>query len=211
MKKLDIVYEDEEVLVLNKESNLLTIATEKEKNKTLYHYCREYLNRKNEKIFIVHRLDKDTSGIVIFAKSIRVKTILQKEFERREVLRKYECVVKEKLKEDYHKLVKQYLFFDKKSGLSVPTKDKRKGKEAITEFKFSSLTDEGSCLDITIFTGRQNQIRAALKTLSLTLLGDKKYAKDNSSFMHLNFYHLSFKTGVLKKKNTFEIKRKFIA
>ena len=72
-------------------------------------------------------------------------------------------------------------------------------------------TDEGSCLDITIFTGRQNQIRAALKTLSLTLLGDKKYAKDNSSFMHLNFYHLSFKTGVLKKKNTFEIKRKFIA
>ena len=70
MKKLDIIYEDKELLVVNKPSKLLTVGTEKNKEHTLYHEVREYIRKKNQKVFIVHRLDKDTSGIVLFAKTL---------------------------------------------------------------------------------------------------------------------------------------------
>ena len=66
MKKLDIIYEDKNILVINKPAKLLTIADNKERVKTLYHEVREYLHKKNQKVFIVHRLDKDTSGIILF-------------------------------------------------------------------------------------------------------------------------------------------------
>lgn len=77
MKKLDIIYEDKFILAVNKPHNLLTISTEKEKDKTLYHEVLTYIKKKNQKIFIVHRLDKDTSGIVLFAKNEKIKNYLQ--------------------------------------------------------------------------------------------------------------------------------------
>ena len=78
-EKLDIVYEDKDLLVVNKPSGLLTIATDKEKEKTLFHKVYLYLKKKNKnnKIFIVHRLDKDTSGLVLFAKNEDLKIKLQ--------------------------------------------------------------------------------------------------------------------------------------
>ena len=78
MKKLNIIYEDKEILVVNKPSKLLTVGTDKERERTLYHEVREYLHKKNQKVFVVHRLDKDTSGIVLFAKNPRLKELLQK-------------------------------------------------------------------------------------------------------------------------------------
>ena len=196
--RLEIIYEDDKVIVVFKKSGYLTIATEKEKIKTLYHDVKEYLNKKKQKVFIVHRLDKDTSGLVIFAKDIDYKCKLQKEFEEHNVVRLYECCVKEKVNPSYKKKVRQFLFYDLKSGLSFPTTNKKRGKEAITEVEFSNYLNDYSVLKIHILTGRQNQIRVALKTLKLTLIGDKKYANDSSSFMHLNFYYLKFNNPVLK-------------
>ena len=74
-KKMDILYEDKYLIIINKPSNLLTISTEKEKENTLYHKVFDYLKKKNKnnKVFIVHRLDKDTSGLVVFAKDDKVK------------------------------------------------------------------------------------------------------------------------------------------
>ena len=82
-KKMDILYEDKELLVINKPAGLLTIATDKEKERTLYHQAREYVKKQNpkNKIFIVHRLDKDTSGVVVFAKNEKLKLLLQKNWE----------------------------------------------------------------------------------------------------------------------------------
>ena len=78
-EKLDILYEDKFLIIVNKKSGILTIANDKEKEKTLYHEVHEYLWRKNKnnKVFIIHRLDKDTSGIVIFAKNDKIKKIMQ--------------------------------------------------------------------------------------------------------------------------------------
>lgn len=207
---LDIIYEDNNIIAVNKSNNLLTIATEKENIKTLYHYVRVYLNNKNEKVFIVHRLDKDTSGIVLFAKNIKFKTLLQKEFENKNVIRKYEAVVKETVDSKFNKVIKQFIFYNKACGLSFVTSNKKIGKEAITKIKFNSYNnDKSTNLDIEIETGRQNQIRVALKSLKLTLIGDKKYASDNSKYMHLNAYYLKINNPLLKN-NEFKVKPLFL-
>ena len=207
---IDIIYEDNNIIAVNKPNNLLTIATEKENIKTLYHYVRVYLNNKNEKVFIVHRLDKDTSGIVLFAKNIKFKTLLQKEFENKNVIRKYEAVVKETVDSKFNKVMKQFIFYNKACGLSFVTSNKKIGKEAITKIKFNSYNnDKSTNLDIEIETGRQNQIRVALKSLKLTLVGDKKYASDNSKYMHLNAYYLKINNPLLKN-NEFKVKPLFL-
>ena len=77
MKKLNIIYEDKELLVIDKPSGQYTIGTEKDKFNSLYHEVREYIRKKNQKVFIVNRLDKDTSGIVVFAKNEALKSALQ--------------------------------------------------------------------------------------------------------------------------------------
>ena len=82
-EKLDIIYEDKYIIVVNKPANLLTIGTEKDRENTLYRKVSDYVKKqhKSNKIFIVHRLDKDTSGIILFAKSEKVKTILQRDWD----------------------------------------------------------------------------------------------------------------------------------
>ena len=82
--RLDIIYEDKEFIVVNKPCGLLTISTDKEKDNTLFHKVYMYLKRKNKnnKVFIVHRLDKDTSGIVLFAKNEKLKFLLQNNWDK---------------------------------------------------------------------------------------------------------------------------------
>lgn len=202
--KFKIVYEDKSIIVVYKKSGLLSIATNDGDLNNLYHYVREYVNKKNEKIFIVHRLDKDTSGIMIFAKSIKIKMELQSYFENREVIRKYEAVVKNKV--DLNKVfhVEQYLLINHKTNQIYITKDKKKGKLAITDIKANNYLNNDTVLDIDIKTGRQNQIRIALKSLNLTLIGDKKYAYDNSNRMMLNAYEIIFPKNSSLKEKTFK-------
>ena len=78
--KLDIIYEDKDLIAINKKSGLLTISTKNEKEKTLYHQVSDYVKKqhKSNKIFIIHRLDKDTSGIVLFAKNQQIKSKIHK-------------------------------------------------------------------------------------------------------------------------------------
>ena len=80
---IDIIYEDDNYLVVNKPSGMLTISTEKEKNRTLYHMVREYIHnkKKHEKIFIVHRLDRETSGLVLFCKNEELRDKIQENWE----------------------------------------------------------------------------------------------------------------------------------
>ena len=80
---IKIIYEDKNIIVVNKPANLLTISTDKEKEKTLYHLVSNYLKRinKNTKVFVIHRLDKETSGIVMFAKSEKIKQTYQKNWD----------------------------------------------------------------------------------------------------------------------------------
>lgn len=170
-KKLKILYEDKYIIVIDKPCNLLTIATSKEKEKTLYHQVYEYLKQKNKnnKVFIVHRLDKDTSGIVIFAKDIQSKDFLQNNWDK--FKRNYVAVVEGKTKA--HEILKNYLM-ETKTHLTYVINDK-KGKLAITEYEKILENNHYTMLSINIKTGRKNQIRVQLSTIGHPIVGDKKY------------------------------------
>ena len=204
----DILFEDEHIIVVNKPSGLLTIATNKEKEKTLYHIVREYLvnKNKNNKIFVVHRLDKDTSGIVILAKDEKTKNKLQENWNNYVSLREYVAVVEGILEKKNDRIV-EYLK-ETKTNLVYSTKNKD-GKEAITNYKVIKESKNYSMLEIKLETGRKNQIRVALANLNHPIVGDKKYgnkkSNENRLFLHANrlkIYYPEIKKEILFETNT---------
>ena len=200
----NILFEDDHIIVVNKPSGLLTIATNKEKEKTLYHIVREYLvsKDKNARVFIVHRLDKDTSGIVVLAKDEKTKNKLQENWNEYVTLREYVAVVHGQLKEKEDKIVQ--LLKETKTNLVYVSRDKE-GKEAITNYKVIKENDNYSMVSINIETGRKNQIRVAFQTLKHPIVGDKKYGeRDNENRLYLHANRLKMYYPELKKDILFE-------
>ena len=128
LKKIDIIYEDKYLIIVNKPSGIFSISTLKEKEKTMYHEVYEYSRKKNQRVFIVHRLDKDTSGLMLFAKNVDVKNYFQDNWDK--VTRKYVAVVEGVVKED-SKTIKNYL----KENKNFVTYSDPNGKLAITKYK----------------------------------------------------------------------------
>ena len=203
----DILFEDDHIIVVNKPSGLLTIATEKEKEKTLYHIVREYLvsKNKNAKVFIVHRLDKDTSGIVVLAKDMKTKNKLQENWNEYVSLREYTAVVHGHLKNKEDRIV-EYLK-ENKINLVYAVKN-GEGKEAITNYKVIKENSNYSLVSITIETGRKNQIRVVLKYLGHSVVGDEKYGYEKNPFKRLGLHasKLVFKDPITKKEITITAK-----
>lgn len=200
----DIVYEDDNIIVVNKPSGLLTIATTKEKERTLYHIVREYLISKDKtaKIFIVHRLDKDTSGIVVLAKNERIKNQLQENWNEFVALREYVCVVHGKLKEKKGKVVQNLK--ETKTNLVYVSK-KGEGKEAITNYEVIKENDKYSMVKVLIDTGRKNQIRVAFQSLGHPIVGDNKYGiKDDCSRLLLHANRLKLYYPPIRREILFE-------
>ncbi len=189
MKKLDIYYEDKSILIVNKPSKTLTINTQKNNN-SLYNEVYDYLNKKNQKCFIVHRLDKDTSGLIIFAKNEKSKLLLQDNWEN--VKRKYVAVVEGVVKKGG--VVESYLK-ETKTLYTYSSNDKVNGKYACTIYEPLKFSKAYSILDILIKTGRKNQIRVHLNDIGHPIIGDKKYgaSKNPISRLGLHAYYLEFK------------------
>ena len=199
----DIIFEDENLIAVNKPSGLLTIATAKEKEKTLYHIVRDYLISKDSRarIFIIHRLDKDTSGIVLFAKNEKIKNKMQEHWNEYISLREYTAVVHGILTKKEDRIVQKLK--ETKTNLVYISKEKD-AKEAITNYIVKKENDNYSLLKIELETGRKNQIRVAFASLNHPILGDKKYGdkKDNFTrlYLHANrlkFYHPEIKKDIL--------------
>ncbi len=200
----EILFEDDHIIVVNKPSGLLTIATSKEKEKTLYHIVRDYLISKDKRarVFIVHRLDKDTSGIVVLAKDEKTKNQLQENWNEYVDLREYVAVVHGHLKKE-EDTITQYLK-ETKTNLVYVSRD-NDGKEAITNYKVIGENEDYSLLDIKISTGRKNQIRVAMSTIKNPIVGDKKYGiKDNFDRLYLHANRLRIYYPEIKKKILFE-------
>lgn len=204
-KNIDIIYEDKDIIVINKPSGLLTVATEKEKNKTAYHLVMEYLKKKNKnnRIFIIHRLDKDTSGIIMFAKNERAKHLYQNNWNDIVKKRCYYAVIDGKM-ENKEGTIKSYL---KENGKMVYSVKDRSGKLAITEYKVLKERKNISLLDINLKTGRKNQIRVHMKENKTPILGDLKYGEKSKLInrLALHAYKLELVNPVTKKLLTFEI------
>ena len=206
-KKLpfDILFEDNHIIVVNKPSGLLTIATTKEKEKTLYHIVRDYVIQKdkNKKIFIVHRLDKDTSGIVIFAKDEKTKNKLQENWNEYVKLREYVGIVYGNIEKKEGQIVQKLK--ETKTNL-VYVSHNNEGKEAITNYKVLKENNNYSMLKIKIETGRKNQIRVAFSSINHPIVGDKKYGdkKDKNSRLYLHANRLKLFYPEIKKDILFE-------
>ncbi len=197
MKKLKIIYEDKYLIIVNKSAGEFTISRDNHYDNNLYDEVNTYVKKQNpkNKIFIVHRLDKDTSGLVLFAKNEKVKYDLQRNWQN--VERKYYAVVSGKLNENNGTL-KDFLYETK--GLDVVvTNIKKIGKLAITNFNVIENNNKYSLLDINIETGRRNQIRVQLANIGHPIIGDKKYGKVKYKRMMLEAYYLKFVHPVTKK------------
>lgn len=209
--KLDIVYEDKWVIVVNKPAHLLTISTDKESERTLFHEVLMYEKRKNKnnKIFIVHRLDKDTSGLVLFAKSLEIKNKLQDNWDK--FKRCYVAVVHGNVKEK--DVIKSYLA-ETKTLLVYETKDKNKGKLAITEYRKIKENKHYSLVDINIKTGRKHQIRVQFNNIGSSIVGDKKYGIEKDDplrrlCLHANYLEIIHPINNKKISFTLDIPKSF--
>lgn len=209
MKRIpyQIVYEDEEIIVVNKNYNVLTIATDDKKtfHNNLQYYLNQYLKEKKKKVFLIHRLDYETSGILIFAKNIERQKKLKDCFLNHTVERYYEAVIQEKRKEDtiFHHY-ETYLSINSKNG-KVFLSDKDNGKLAAMDYKIRNPIQIGTSLLIKLETGRKNQIRIGLHDLGFTLVGDNRYSNSISKRMYLNCFCLNFPETIGLKENVFSI------
>lgn len=199
-----IVYEDDNYLVVDKDAGLLTISTSNQnKNNeiTLYRLVREYLNKRGEYAFIVNRIDKETSGLVIFVKNEKLKEKLQSTWNNIVKKRGYIAIVSGKILKPGR--IENHLYEDK---LTFSHSTKTGGKLAITNYTPIKINDKYTMLDINIETGRKNQIRVHMTEMHHPIVGDKKYySKDNSlKRLALHHYEISLLDPISNKLLTFK-------
>jgi 23S rRNA pseudouridine1911/1915/1917 synthase len=171
--KINIIYEDEFILVVDKPAGLLSIATNKLETDTLHSKCVDYVKTSDPKnwCFIVHRLDKETSGVMVLAHDKDSKEYLQEQFANREVYRIYHALV-EGNPGKLNGTEKQWLVEDKNLHVKKVKPSFRGAKEAITHWEVIRENEETSLIKIMIETGRRHQIRMAMKSLKTPVVGD---------------------------------------
>lgn len=203
--KLNILYEDKYLIVVSKPHNLLTIGTDKIRDNTLYRKVSDYVKKqhKSNKIFIVHRLDKDTSGIILFAKTEEVKRKLQQNWDK--TTRYYVALVEGSIKTSG--TIKTWLR-ETKTLITYSSNKPNDGHLAITKYEPIISNKEYTLLKIQILTGRKNQIRVHMKDINHPIVGDKKYGSTKNPIrrMCLHATYLEFIHPVLNKKILLEEK-----
>lgn len=197
-----IRHEDEAILVIEKPEKLLTIASEKVRDNTAYFYLNEYLRKGNryaeERVWIVHRLDRDTSGLMIFAKTEKAKRTLQEGWDA--VVKRYFAVV-EGVPPQPEGTIESHLN-EEDPGKVYITRDEEQGRLAITHYRLVKKNALHSLLEVTLETGRRHQIRVQLAHAGCPIVGDDKYGTKKNPIRRLALHacYLQFphpETGAL--------------
>lgn len=205
-KGLTILYEDQDILVVDKVSGLLTMGSDREREKTAYFLLTNYVKKGNprsrNRIFIVHRLDKDTSGLLVFAKTEQAKFFLQDEWQN--FSKKYIAVVEGKLTEK-EGIITSYLA-ENSIHRVYSVRNPEKGKFAKTGYKVLKESNRFSLLEIELYTGRKNQIRVHFAEKGHPVAGDKMYGEKAAGIKRLTLHsaRLTFVHPFTKKEMTFE-------
>ena len=208
--QLKIIYEDKYLIVVEKAAGLLSIATQKELKRTAYSILSEYVKRQNpgNKIFVVHRLDRETSGLMLFAKDPEVQYAMQNNWKYTVNQRKYTAVVEGKLETGDGSgtgTIKSYLW-ESKALIVYSSPNPEDGQESITHYKVLKSSDEYSLVELELETGRKNQIRVQMNSIGYPLVGDLKYGGHASSLRRLALHAnvLSFIHPVTGEMHHFE-------
>jgi tRNA pseudouridine32 synthase/23S rRNA pseudouridine746 synthase/23S rRNA pseudouridine1911/1915/1917 synthase len=184
-KGVAILYEDHDVIVIDKPAGLLTMGTERDKSRTAHSILNDYIRKGNAKsrnrLYIVHRLDRETSGILIFAKSEQAKHCLQENW--RDTEKKYLAIVHGRLT-PREGIISSYLA--ENSAYAVySTSDPARGKLSRTAYITLKEASRLSLLEINLLTGRKHQIRVHLSEKGHPIAGDKKYGKEGDGYKWL--------------------------
>jgi tRNA pseudouridine32 synthase/23S rRNA pseudouridine746 synthase/23S rRNA pseudouridine1911/1915/1917 synthase len=205
---LTIIHEDQDIIVIDKSSGLLTVKAKYEKLKTAHHILTEYIRRGSTRskrhLFVVHRLDRDTSGVLVFAKSFKAMDNLKRQWEN--VSKKYLAVVHGVLTEKSGTITSYLVENDDYEVSSA--KDNKGGKLAKTRFKVIKEAKRFSLLEIELLTGKKNQIRVHLFEKGHPIVNDDKYGNAGKigGPLALHSQYLTFNHPRSGKRLTFEAK-----
>lgn len=201
-----ILYEDDDLIVVNKTAGLLTIATGKDQQPTAYRELNSYVRRQNSgnRIFIVHRLDRDTSGVMVFAKNESTKLKLQENWKQVVEERTYIALVEGEVKQTKGTIT-SWLKETKTHQMYV-SKSPNGAKQAILHYERIQTNRQFSLLAVQLETGRKNQIRVQLAHIGHPIVGDKKYFSKSNILGRLGLHAkvLAFTHPTTKEQLRFE-------
>ncbi len=174
-RRVKLVYEDDDIIVIEKGYGLLSMGTDQMKDGTAYSIVREHVKWENprNKVFIVHRLDRDTSGLMMMAKTEEAKDTMQHNWNNMVLNRTYVAVVEGVVEQDSG-VIKSYLAENSQYEV-YSTDDPEKGDLAVTRYKVIKRGKGHTMLEVELDTGRKNQIRVHMKDLGHPIAGDRKY------------------------------------
>lgn len=205
--KLDIIYEDDELIAINKPSGLLSIESDNEKTNTAYRLLSDYVAKKDKKarVFIIHRIDKDTSGVLLVAKNEKIKNLLQHKWQEIVTKRQYIAIC-EGIFNVKSGVVKSYLK-ENVNHLMYSSNDKN-GQFSVTHYKVIKQNKDYSMVEVNIDSGRKNQIRVHMGDLKHKVVGDEKYGPVSDPLKRLGLHAeiLSFIHPITKKELVFKAK-----
>lgn len=195
--KLRVIFEDNDLIVVEKKEGLLSVTTGKEKETTAFQILKNYVKKSSpqNRIYVVHRLDRETSGILVFAKSREVQLTLQENWHEIVTKRVYVALVEGKPEKDQDRIVSWLKEHEKSLKIRSYNTDNG-GQMAVTNYRCIKSNGNVSLLEIELETGRKNQIRVHMESIGHPIVGDKKYGSTYSDFgriaLHarvLEFYH----------------------
>jgi len=201
-----IIFEDQYLIVIEKNTGVLSISTEKEKDQTAYSILSRHVKEQNpsNRIFVVHRLDRETSGIMIFAKSEEIQAMLKQDWNDTILERTYLAVVEGELDRQKGTIVS---YLRESIALIVYSSNKSsEGQKAITHYKVVQKNAKYTMLEVNLETGRKNQIRVHMQLIGHSVIGDKKYGATINPISRLGLHAqvLSFTHPVNKEPMRFE-------
>lgn len=204
-RRVKLVYEDADILVIEKGYGLLSMGTDTVKDGTAYSIMREYVKWENprNKLFIVHRLDRDTSGLMMLARSVKAKEAMQHNWNNMVLSRKYIAVVEGEVEKD-EGIIKSYLAENSRFEV-YSTSNPEEGQLAVTRYRVIKRGLGHTILEVELDTGRKNQIRVHMKDLGHPIAGDRKYGA-GASIIHRLALHaqtLRFAHPITKRDMNF--------
>ena len=203
-RKFNIIHEDKDIIVINKPAGMLSVSTDRQSDNTAYRLVNDYMRNKRGRVWIVHRLDRETSGVMLFAKSERVKLILQDNWDSMAIARKYIAVVEGRVKVPERKITS---WLKQTKSLVVYSSNKENdGKLAITNYRILQTSKGYTLVELTLETGRKNQIRVHMKDIGHSVAGDKKYSAATNPLNRLALHasQLTVTHPTTKKQMKFE-------
>ena len=174
--KLKIIFEDQYLIVVEKKEGLLTVSTGKSDETTAFSILKNYVKKSatQNRIFVVHRIDRETSGIIVFAKTREIQLAMQEHWHEVVTRRVYVALVEGKVEKEKDTIV-TWLTENEKS-LKIHSSDTDNGgQQAITHYRVVKSNEKFSLLEIELETGRKNQIRVHMQGIGHPIVGDKKY------------------------------------